>query len=556
MGDPFFINKEAASSSPGLGWASDLERTASTFNSIFKWKLTAASPTAWMNNLKSNTGSMAFAGLPVHRNLDYRLRAGYEILRNGDRYQQYKDLGLIQTTFAADELGRMNSDFKTQLTPKERKLVYQNRTMNALRSTASFQTAMNILGRIYNTFGDIYQGLEIVDKLAVAMYLEDHGANIAGVPFLNQEEMSASDAMKEANKYLFDYSDVDPAIKKVRKSLVGAPFITWTYKQTDLLRKMMKDPQAMLRAASYYAMVYAYIASQESELDDDEYEAYLKALPEPYDKHGMLTFPLPMKDENGRIQIEDLFYAVPHAYLYQFLTTAVDPKYGGWKAISDLGFFNHPLLKETMQQTANKDFYTGREISSKFDDLGTGIDKRFKHFRDTVMPSLFSPTSWERQLLETALQAMEMNPNLFGERANIFDYRGEQKKTFVQTINRMANPFNETIASPITSALGFSEVGRPVDLEGGLRFQIRDLQNYIRERAYNQEKNRIAFADDPENLRESEKEFQKEYRDLLKQIAELQKALANLPKLKENPEFTRKQQEARRRALGREKVAQ
>jgi len=93
-------------------------------------------------------------------------------------------------------------------------------------------------------------------------------------------------------------------------------------------------------------------------------------------------------------------------------------------------------------------------------------------------------------------------------------------------------------------------------LEGSLRFQIRDLQNYIRERAYNQEKNRIAFADDPENLRESEKEFQKEYRDLLKQIAELQKALANLPKLKENPEFTRKQQEARRRALGREKVAQ
>jgi len=556
MGDPFFINKEAASSSPGVGWASDLERTASTFNSIFKWKMTAASPTAWMNNLKGNTGSMAFAGLPVHRNLDYRLRAGYEILRNGDRYQQYKDLGLIQTTFAADELGRMNSDFKTQLTPKERKLVYQNRTMNALRSTASFQTAMNILGRIYNTFGDIYQGLEIVDKLAVAMYLEDHGANIAGVPFLNQEEMSASDAMKEANKYLFDYSDVDPAIKKVRKSLVGAPFITWTYKQTDLLRKMMKDPQAMLRAASYYAMVYAYIASQESELDDDEYEAYLKALPEYYDKHGMLTFPLPIKDENGRIQIEDLFYVVPHAYLYQFLTTAVDPKYGGWEAISDLGFFNHPLLKETMQQTANKDFYTGREISSKFDDLGTGIDKRFKHFRDTVMPSLFSPTSWERQLLETALQAMEMNPNLFGERANIFDYRGEQKKTFVQTINRMANPFNETIASPITSALGFSEVGRPVDLEGGLRFQIRDLQNYIRERAYNQEKNRIAFANDPENLRESEKEFQKEYRDLLKQIAELQKALANLPKLKENPEFTRKQQEARRRALGREKVAQ
>jgi hypothetical protein len=556
MGDPFFINKEAASSSPGVGWASDLERTASTFNSIFKWKMTAASPTAWMNNLKGNTGSMAFAGLPVHRNLDYRLRAGYEILRNGDRYQQYKDLGLIQTTFAADELGRMNSDFKTQLTPKERKLVYQNRTMNALRSTASFQTAMNILGRIYNTFGDIYQGLEIVDKLAVAMYLEDHGANIAGVPFLNQEEMSASDAMKEANKYLFDYSDVDPAIKKVRKSLVGAPFITWTYKQTDLLRKMMKDPQAMLRAASYYAMVYAYIVSQESELDDDEYEAYLKALPEYYDKHGMLTFPLPTKDENGRIQIEDLFYAVPHAYLYQFLTTAVDPKYGGWEAISDLGFFNHPLLKETMQQTANKDFYTGREISSKFDDLGTGIDKRFKHFRDTVMPSLFSPTSWERQLLETALQAMEMNPNLFGERANIFDYRGEQKKTFVQTINRMANPFNETIASPITSALGFSEVGRPIDLEGGLRFQIRDLQNYIRERAYNQEKNRIAFANDPENLRESEKEFQKEYRDLLKQIAELQKALANLPKLKENPEFTRKQQEARRRALGREKVAQ
>lgn len=540
MGDPFFISKDTANASPGAALASDFERAASTFNSIFKWKMTAASPTAWMNNLKGNTGSMAFAGLPVHRNLDYRLRAGYEILRNGKRYQQYKDLGLIQTTFASDELGRMNSEFKTQLTPKERKLVYQNRKLNALRSTASYQTAMNVLGRIYNTFGDIYQGLEIVDKLAVAMYLEDHGANIAGVPFLNQEEMTASEAMKEANKYLFDYSDVDPAIKKVRKSLVGAPFITWTYKQTDLLRKMMKDPQAMLRAASYYAMVYATIAANEAELDDDEYEAYLKALPEYYDKHGMLTFPTPIKDENGRVQIEDMFYAVPHAYLYQFLTTAVDPKYGGWEAISDLGFFNHPLLKETMQQVANKDFYTGREISSQFDSLATGIDKRFKHFRDTVMPSLFSPTSWERQLLETALQAMEMNPNLFGERANIFDYRGEQKKTFAQTINRMANPFNETIASPVTSALGLSEVGRPVDLEGSLRFQIRDLQNYLRQKAYDQNKNRIAFANDPKALRESEKQYEKDRKDLMRQMAELQRALANLPKLKDNPEYTRK----------------
>lgn len=540
MGDPFFINKDTANASPGAALASDFERAASTFNSIFKWKMTAASPTAWMNNLKGNTGSMAFAGLPVHRNLDYRLRAGYEILRNGKRYQQYKDLGLIQTTFAADELGRMNSEFKTQLTPKERKLVYQNRNLNALRSTASYQTAMNVLGRVYNTFGDIYQGLEIVDKLAVAMYLEDHGANVAGVPFLNKEEMTASEAMKEANKYLFDYSDVDPAIKKVRKSLVGAPFITWTYKQTDLLRKMMKDPQAMLRAASYYAMVYATIASNEAELDDDEYEAYLKALPEYYDKHGMLTFPTPIKDENGRVQIEDMFYAVPHAYLYQFLTTAVDPKYGGWEAISDLGFFNHPLLKETMQQVANKDFYTGREISSQFDDLLTGMDKRFKHFRDTVMPSLFSPTSWERQLLETALQAMEMNPNLFGERANIFDYRGEQKKTFAQTINRMTNPFNETIASPITSALGLSEVGRPVDLEGSLRFQIRELQNYFTQKAYDQNKNRIAFANDPKALRESERQYEKDRKDLMRQMAELQRALANLPKLKENPEYTRK----------------
>lgn len=302
----------------------------------------------------------------------------------------------------------------------------------------------------------------------------------------------------------------------------------------------MKDPQAMLRAASYYAMVYATIAANEAELDDDEYEAYLKALPEYYDKHGMLTFPTPIKDENGRVQIEDMFYAVPHAYLYQFLTTAVDPKYGGWEAISDLGFFNHPLLKETMQQTANKDFYTGREISSQFDSLATGIDKRFKHFRDTVMPSLFSPTSWERQLLETALQAMEMNPNLFGERANIFDYRGEQKKTFAQTINRMANPFNETIASPITSALGLSEVGRPVDLEGSLRFQIRDLQNYLRQKAYDQNKNRIAFANDPKALRESETQYEKDRKDLMRQMAELQRALANLPKLKENPEYTRK----------------
>jgi SLT domain-containing protein len=528
-GDPFFTNEDSSFKS--------LERGVATINTLFKWGATAAYPVAWVNNVVSNSAMMAFGGLPIHQNLQYRAKAIKEMATNGSRYQDYKDQGLTLSTFAADELGRLQSNFKTQLTPKDRRIMYDDSWFPNLKSADGYAQVANIFGKIFNGFGNIYQSLEVIDKLALAMYLEDKGANVAGIPFINEDKLTPQEAMREANKWLYDYSDVSPKVRKLRKSLLGAPFLTWTYKTVDRLTRMMGDPKASLRAAAYYGILYAAMSMKMADLDDDERDAFYEGLPDWYRKKGLFAVPMPEKDENDRIQIKDYSYAAPHAFIYQFFNTMFDDRYPIFEAFVDLGFTNHPILQQIIEQSANKNLYTGKPLYSEFDTGGQKAKKALLHFADGVLPQLIAPSGWGKQMLET----VSGDPNLLsglGLDSATLDREGKPKLTPTQILGKadltglsqaeFPQSMLDVLTLPLNSPLLFNPANRPANIEDSLKFRRSRIIEELRSDRY-RERTAIKQQTTAEGKRQKKLEFLEKRKRLMEGLKKVNRALKNLP---------------------------
>jgi hypothetical protein len=484
---------------------SGMERGLNYLTSLMKWGLTAANPAVWANNLRSNTAMMHFAGLPFHRSFDYRFRALKQMLTNGSRYQAFKDQGLTLSTFAADELGRMETRLAQSLSAEDKKIIGQ-----PLRYSLPVLTAERLGSLIYNAFGDFYQGMEVMDKLALGMYLEDHGPSL-GAPFANNRKMTTEAAMREANKALFDYTDVPDWLRRSRRSLLGAPFLTWTYKAAPYLTKMAGDPKKLLRAATWYGGLYTLMAMREAELDDEENDAYYNGLQDWLAKRQLFSIPLPQKDENGMVQTEDYTMFAPHAFL---MNAAADILPGGrFSALDvakDLGFASHPLLESTMELVFNKDSFTGQEIYRSTDTSTQMADKIREHYMDNLLPQFIAPNGWTARMIELSSD----NPNVFGP-SSVLDRQGNPTRTLGQQAQRVV-PFMPNVY--------------PSDLRKGLKYGRQDILRSIQALAKEYSTNRRKYRGDKEALAELKTEYDAER-------ARLQELLREFPTAGQLPRF-------------------
>ncbi len=484
---------------------SGMERGLNYLTSLMKWGLTAANPAVWANNLRSNTAMMHFAGLPFHRSFDYRFRALKQMLTNGSRYQAFKDQGLTLSTFAADELGRMETRLAQSLSADDKKIIGQ-----PLRYSLPVLTAERLGSLIYNAFGDFYQGMEVMDKLALGMYLEDHGPSL-GAPFANNRKMTTEAAMREANKALFDYTDVPDWLRRSRRSLLGAPFLTWTYKAAPYLTKMAGDPKKLLRAATWYGGLYTLMAMREAELDDEENDAYYNGLQDWLAKRQLFSIPLPQKDENGMVQTEDYTMFAPHAFL---MNAAADILPGGrFSALDvakDLGFASHPLLESTMELVFNKDSFTGQEIYRSTDTSTQMADKIREHYMDNLLPQFIAPNGWTARMIELSSD----NPNVFGP-SSVLDRQGNPTRTLGQQAQRVV-PFMPNVY--------------PSDLRKGLKYGRQDILRSIQALTKEYSVNRRKYRGDKEALAELKTEYDAER-------ARLQGLLREFPTAGQLPRF-------------------
>jgi hypothetical protein len=491
---------------------STLERMANWYTTVFKWGATAAYPIVWGGNLLSNSVMMHFGGVPWYRVLDYRVRAANQMYRHwkgkpAPRYQRYADEGLVLSTFAADELDRFESEMMLRLTPEERELMVGDRTgldrIGAeIKASKPYAMSANAFLWVYQKFGDIYQAQEVMDKLAMAMYLEDHGGS--NLPMVSRDErLTPAEAMREANEWLFDYTDVPNWMAKTRRSVLGMPFLTWLYKAGPKLIKMLGTKQGLMRAGSYYAALYGMGKLMEADLDDDERDAFYKALPKYQRDKGIFVIPAPVRDENGNAIAVDLTMAAPHAFLINLGMMLWPDGDGDWiDAARSIGVGSHPLLKTFAETVFKKDLYTGKDLYSSNNDFWDSAEEFGTHMAENLLPPLVAPNGFGQKVLEMTVDKMGGDPNIFGP-ATTYDRRGNPRSSLNTELAKLSGirPY-------------------PVDLKENLVWRKLQIREEMRQaaREYQKDKKRYRNAEDK---RKRTEEYNEKRRKLLMKLKEL-----------------------------------
>ena len=291
-----FDNVIASSSLLNIGdqAAVDLISTGKKLTAVWKTIKVPLNPPTIARNTFSNAILIHLSGVPFYRVLPRMIEATREIVayNNGDfanakHYQEMLARGVKQSSFTDQELVLMQDDMLDFL-----------RSVDAKDIGLFGWLKLNTWQRLAQKASNIYQGIEVVGKTAIA------------IDVMDRQGGSADDAFLRAQEYLFDYSDVPEIVKRTRQSPIGIPFLTFQYKVLPVLAKTaLRNP---MRFAPYVALSYALPALFMSafDIDDDEYEQIKKSMPD-YIRDNPGLVPIPARDAEGRLQFLDTSYLYP-----------------------------------------------------------------------------------------------------------------------------------------------------------------------------------------------------------------------------------------------------
>ena len=389
--------------------------------SAWKYGKVVLNPAAQVRNSISNTMLLDLSGTNHIRQAQLFPKAFNEILSKGKIYQQALDDGAIGGEFVGTE------------------------TMQKLRDTylnmqeSNLQRWMRIAGTPFRKAGDLYQGMEVSAKLVKYMDVLEKTGN---------RQLAAS----EAQKWLFNYNKVPKFIDVLRKSPIGAPFITFTYKSVPRIAEaMVNRPMAVYK---YKALFDAMNETSRKYLGlrPDEYARQKKLLP-PWvlkDIGGVPTnILLPWRDKYGRTQWLNLEYILPVGQAPELAERGLAGLVSSpaFNIVSDIvknsDFKNKPIVPpEATKEEAVKAYaeYIYRQIMPSLAPKGYSFEKIRAGFQQEPEP--FNPERTREAipaLLDT-LVGIKINPLDVDEAEqfklwNINKRNEELKKEYYRILN-------------------------------------------------------------------------------------------------------------------------
>ena len=336
------------------------------------WKFgkVVLSPKTHMRNMISNSLLMHMGGLPLYRQAPYLVEAAKEIRKKGKIWKEAKDQGLMASTFTGAELRELYDQVDSQMAGV--------RAGSVADTVTAFGKVTQALRKGANTAAKAYELEEQWGKLAMYIY----GRRNLG---LNEEA-----AAEYANKWLFDYGDLTRFQRKYRKSPLGAPFATFTFKAIPrVMETWVKYPHRMLLPMMIINGL-GYAAARYFDDDEDKTKAKKKLAPE-WMQGSFLGIPnfqrVPVTDEYGREYYVNLTYILPWGDIGEA---------GGFGPIpGGLMPFSQPFVKEAWQQFGNYDLFWDEKIVKDKDLAGMtptqkmveSVKLRAAHFLQTMSPT-------------------------------------------------------------------------------------------------------------------------------------------------------------------------
>lgn len=346
-------------------------------NAHWKATKTIMNPATHFRNIFSNFIMLDFSGVSILDTMRLIPEAIKAIRGNGKYAQEFKASRLDNTTFNTQELGQYLD------------LVQENQGTGfmGMRGLNFGEAIVKLYGKVSlvdtkvgETMGKVYQMEEVLGKAIKFIAERENGKTI-------------NEARNEANKWLFDYSDVPSIVRKLRTNPVfGLPFVTWSYKAFPrIIEAAMTRPIAFWKYPVIFSALMKY-ALEAMGIDDDDWEKIKADLPDRMLKGEWLL--LPFKDENGKMQMLDLTYILPYKDVYDVIasgfTLASTGKFNNDDDIVDglVGLFQAPILKSAAELIANKNTYTNTPIWLDVDTANEKLVKASDYMYKTFMPSL------------------------------------------------------------------------------------------------------------------------------------------------------------------------
>src|SRR3990167_797104 len=311
----------------------------------FKFSKVILNPATHARNIMSNFLLNNFEGLSPAR-MDIYGEAAKELVTKGKWYQEAQKVGLGLNTFASREL-------KDILTGTE---------------NAGFIKRF---------------GMTTIDKLSDIYQKEEEFAKLAQYIFQRKKGLIPDEAWKIAEKATFNYAQVTPFIRRVRESIFGYPFITFTYKATpQVVKTIATKPTKISNIGKIKQAI-------ESQSDVKELTAERASEPE-WVRDGFYV-KLPIKDKEGRSAYLDLTYILPFGDLIsgQLIQRDIERETGLKESVPEALLSKAPFLNVVKELAKNQDFY-GNKIFRESDDVENQLGDVFRHLVKTYSPPLLA----------------------------------------------------------------------------------------------------------------------------------------------------------------------
>ncbi|KKN79596.1 hypothetical protein LCGC14_0338000 [marine sediment metagenome] len=300
------------------------------------WKFfkVIANPPTHFRNIMSNSILADLGGLPLRTQPKYLTKALNEFRNEGKHFQAMMNDGALQTTFADIEVQAFVDGWAT------------------VKEQDALTKFIKVKRNIGNKLGaeharKIYAAEENIFKLA--KYIHNREAR----------GMSHIDAVDDALKWLFDYSDVPRIVHILRSSPLGAPFVTFVYKALPRVAEA-----AVNNPVRFWKYPLAFMGMEEfARLKKGESVEEMKARKEDMPDYMKVGYylSLPFKDKNDRTLYLDLTYILPWgdiaeqgdiSFLKGIVPRGVQP-------------LQHPVSKGAIEILTNKNMFLsggGRDV--------------------------------------------------------------------------------------------------------------------------------------------------------------------------------------------------
>ena len=313
----------------------------------FKFSKVVLNPGTHGRNILSNFLLNDFEGLSPAR-LDIYTEAAKQIAKKGDLYQEAKAAGLGIDTYASNELRQF------LLSPE----------------VSALGKAKNLTKAALNKAADLYQKEEEWAKMAMYIFQKGKGK-------------TPEEALKIAERATFNYAQVTPFIRRIRESVWGYPFVTFTYKVTPQVIKTLGVAPTKI---SNIGKIKQGIENQV-----DPIRLAKERANEPNWVRDGFYIRLPIQDKFGRGMYFDMTYILPFGDMVsgEFLTRDINRETGLRESIGASATKKLPFINIIKEISSNKDF-RGDKIVRDSDSPEKQAADLFRYLVKSIGPPLIT----------------------------------------------------------------------------------------------------------------------------------------------------------------------